>query len=280
MGQFKQLAIQFEDSENSIESEVNHIMETENTDTIPVDLVAQFVGALTTKKLHHNQLVLTGIADRCVRCGMELTDSLSLETSIGPYCRGKGYNDEGVKEGADEMGAMIALAEFPEVCQFLIEKFRPLGLRKLMNGIVRCAALNRNNTKLHAACADAIEALGWVRLANTLRESICIVVIKHSTKHPGCIEVHMKRHAYKYGWAQDMKQIQGVFYDRALSRFIVPIKNPVDDSVLTCMFEGKPMSRRSAFLSTLVRWYPNEHGRTVGGSGFKIVPKDKPSCQV
>lgn len=269
MGQFKQLEIQFDDEKSG----VYHTMETENTSKI--DLVAQFVGALTTKKLHHNQLLLIGTCSNCAHCGMDLTDGLSVQRGLGPFCAKKGYNED-PKEGVepDEMAAMIALAEFPEVCTFLVEHHRPQGLRGLMNGIIKIASLNRNNDRLHAACADAVESLGWTRLANTLRESICVVVIKDSTKHPGCIEVLLKRHAFKYGWLQDLKQIPGVFYDRTISRNIIPIKNPVDNLLLTCTFEGKEMTRRMAFWNTLVRHYEGSTGRTIGRSGFKIVPKN------
>jgi hypothetical protein len=268
MGQFKQLEIKFEDEQSG----VYNTMKTEIT---KVDLVAKFVGTLTTKKLHHNQLLLTGTCSSCAHCGMDLTDGLSVQRGLGPSCASKGYKED-PKEGIepDEMGSMIALAEFPEVCTFLVENYRPQGLRGLMNGIVKISSLNKNNSKLHAACCDAIECLGWIRLANTLRESICVVVIKESTKHPGCIEVLLKRHAFKYGWLQDLKQIPGVFYDRTISRNIIPIKNPIDGSLLTCNFEGKEMTRRLAFWSTLVRWHLNEYGRTVGKSSFKIVPKE------
>lgn len=261
--------ITMETSEN-----INTAMETsENTNAATVDPVLAFVGSLTTKKLHHRICVTSGVCSNCAHCGMELSDGLSIETGMGPVCRGKGFNDEGVKEGADEMQAIVALAEFPEVCTFLVENYHAQGLRKLMNGITKIASLNRGNIELHAACCDAIEALGWTKLANTLRDSISVVTIKHSTIHVGCIEVRVKKHAYKWGWMQDMREIQGVFYDRTLSRMIVPIKDPITEKLLTCVFENNNTTRRMAFWLVLVRHYNGCCGKTVGKGGFKITAK-------
>lgn len=284
MSYMKQLDLLLAEADfvNTDESGVHDIMEiTEvtntNTNTDTVDPVVAFVGSLSMKKLHHKVCITSGCCSNCAHCGMELSDSLSIESGMGPVCRGKGFNDEGVKEGADEMQAMIALAEFPEVCQFLVKNYHAQGLRKLMNGIVRTASLNRGNVELHAACCDAVEALGWTKLANTLRDSISVVLIKHSTIHIGCIEVRVKKHAYKWEWMRDMKEIQGVFYDRALGRMIVPIKDPITEKLLTCTFKGEITTRRMAFWTTLVSNYNGCCGKTVGRGGFKITAKH---CQL
>src|ERR1700690_3365718 len=129
MGKFKQIEIEFEDNE---QSGVYHTMETESINIESTDLVAKFVGALTTKKLHHNLCINAGISVQCAHCGMELTDSISQERSLGPTCSKKGYEEDSKEGIADEMQAFIALAEFPEAAQFLIENYRPKGVRGLL----------------------------------------------------------------------------------------------------------------------------------------------------
>jgi hypothetical protein len=95
---------------------------------------------------------------------------------MGPVCRGRGYSED--PTDPDEMGAFICLAEFQELVEFLTQHYKPLGLRGLVNGLVRVASLNRprgrdqkeGNAKLFRACCDAIEHLGYIKMSNVLRD--------------------------------------------------------------------------------------------------------------
>lgn len=118
----------------------------------------------------------------CACCGQALTDALSIQRSIGPRCFGRGYSDEDPVE-ADLFEAYVALSGFPELCQFLKEHYEPLGLRGLVNGLVRTASLNRprgrgqkdGNLEVFRACCDAVEAVGHGRMAELLRNTLVAI---------------------------------------------------------------------------------------------------------
>jgi hypothetical protein len=247
---------------------------TVSTDTAPADPVLDYVGKLTTQKAPHGRLILEGVCSHCAHCGMALTDSVSIERGIGPVCSKKGYLED--PQNSDEMQAMISLAEFPEVCTFLVEHYRPQGVRGLCNGLVRLASLNRGNYNLHVACCDAIECLGYIKLANLLRESICVIILKDSTVHPGCLEVWVKRHAYKWAWGRDSKNIPGSFFDRTLRRVIIPITDPTG-SPKGGIFEGRRMSNRQMLWELMLRHYSGQCGKKIGQGGFKILPRERPA---
>jgi hypothetical protein len=246
------------------------------------DPVLEYVGGILAKKLPHGQLILEGVCERCAHCGMELTDSVSVERGIGPRCSKKGYEEDG-RPDADEMQAMISLGEFPEVMKFLVDHYRPKGVRGLMNGLVRIASLNRGNHELHAACCDAIESLGYTRLACTLRESISILTLKESTSSPGYLEVKVKKHAYKWRWFQELKKLPGWSWDPVAKCSLLRIKTPAGtgDSII-CYgdFEGHQMSVRQMLWELLLRHYAGMCGKVIGGTAFKIVPQAYPQGDI
>ena len=63
-------------------------------------------GTISTTKLHHGTLIMSGVCEKCAHCGQPLTDSVSIERGIGPVCSNKGYKEE--PKDADEIQAMIA----------------------------------------------------------------------------------------------------------------------------------------------------------------------------
>jgi hypothetical protein len=247
------------------------------TDPVPVeDPVLAYVGKISLEKHPHGALILDGVCSHCAHCGMSLTDAVSIQRGIGPVCSKKGYHED--PQNADEMQAMISLAEFPEVCQFLVEHYRPQGVRGLCNGLVRLASLNRGNYDLHVACCDAIECLGYLSLSNLLRESISIIQLKDSEQKPGCLEVWVKKHAFKWAWANDLRKIPGQYVDRDLKRVIIPVKDSAGN-VLYGTFEGRKMSNRQMLWELMLRHYQGFCGKIVGKGGFKILPKARPASE-
>lgn len=169
------------------------------------------LGGLTTAKVPHRNLILDGVCTHCAHCGQQLTDSVSIQRGIGPVCSKRGYAEDPVD--GDEMQAMIDLAEFPELAEFLVEHYKPLGVRGLVNGLVRAASLNRprgrgrseGNYKVHAACCDAIQSLGHVKLANLLRDTLVVVSLSkvdpsEAGGEAGWYSVAVKRRDEHHQW--------------------------------------------------------------------------------
>ncbi len=239
------------------------------------DRLKAFLEALTTKKRAHGTLVMEGMATHCGHCHQPLTDSLSVERSLGPICAGKGYLEDPVD--GDLTDAMIALAEYPQLVEFLMAHSDKGNLRGLMNALVKVCALNRRNANLHAACCDAIQALGWSRLANAMRESIAVVVIKVSTDSPGCHEVRVKGHAWSYAWNRDVMEIPGAMKrKRPNAHVLIPIHAPTDPSrPIGGRVDGIMMSNKAALWRCMLRHYSGYCAKTPNG-GVKILEKVKP----
>lgn len=164
------------------------------------------VGAINTQKRTHTELILEGVCSHCAHCGITLTDSVSIERGIGPICSKKGYTEDPV--ASDEVQALIDLAEYPTLVDFLTEHYKPLGVRGLMNGLVRIASLNRKS-EVHSACCDAIQSLGYGKLASLLRESIAVAEIKEDPDYPGFLKVWVKKSEWTFAWTRALQAIHG-----------------------------------------------------------------------
>jgi hypothetical protein len=220
--------------------------------------VLSIVGGLSTKKRHHLHLVFEGVCSHCAHCGQPLSDAVSIERGMGPVCSKKGYKED--PTDPDELQAMIDLAEYPDLVDFLTENYKPLGVRGLMNGLVRICSLNRKHDAF-GACCEAIESLGYAKLASVLRESIAVVLLSEPDKHPGCYVVWVKRRDFTRYWGYDVKRIQGARQERGTRGIIVP-KNDV--------------SRRKLW-EAMRRHYLGLVVKTPKGA-FKITaPKPKPA---
>jgi len=178
------------------------------------------VGGVLKQKQRHGQLILEGVCTHCAHCALKLTDSESVERGLGPICSKKGYFEE-PKDG-DEMQAMIDLAEYPELVEFLVQNYKPQGIRGMVNGLVRVCSLNRKS-EVHKACTDAIESLGYRMLASLLRESLCVVEIKESEKYPGSVEIWCKKADWKWQFTNSLKYLQGAFFSKPLRATVVPL---------------------------------------------------------
>jgi hypothetical protein len=213
-----------------------------------LELNRPLVGAISTDKMVHGNMVLNGICTECVRCKLTLTDAVSVERGMGPECSSKGYAED--PTDPDEVGAMIELSEYPALVEFLTSHYKPLGVRGLMNGLVRIAALNRKSP-VHAACANAIEALGYRRLAATLRDSLAIMRIKDSEGHPGHYHVRVRGKEWTRAWSQDCyRNIPHSFFDKAEKGLIVA---------------KRPETRR-ALWNMMIRHYSGECVKTENGT--------------
>jgi len=186
-------------------------------------------------KGRRHQLVFEGACSHCAHCGQPLTDSVSIERGIGPVCSKKGYAEDPV--ASDEMQAIIDLAEFPDLVDFITAKYKPQGVRAMMNALVKICSLNRRSP-VHSACTDAIESLGYARLASTLRESIAVVEIKDCPEHPGYYNVWVKKSEWHWGWTNALRSLSGTFVSRQLKGTIVPVRHKRDLWELMLKFYG------------------------------------------
>jgi len=212
-----------------------------------LELSKALVGAISTEKMVHGSMILNGICTHCVCCGMPLTDAVSVQRSIGPDCASRGYAEDPVS--SDEMGAMIELAEYPTLVDFLTQHYKPLGVRGLMNGLVRIACLNRKSS-VHTACANAIDYLGYDKLANMLRNGLVIGQVKDSEKHAGNHHVWIKRAHWTREFGRSCGQIPHAFFSRPEKGWIIP-KHPAS---------------RTALWLALIEHFAHESIKTVNGS--------------
>jgi Family of unknown function (DUF6011) len=169
------------------------------------------------RKGQHYQLVFQGVCSHCAHCAMQLTDAVSIERGLGPVCSKRGYLED--PTDPDEMQAMIDLAEYPQLVEYLVAKYKPQGVRGLMNGLVKICSLNRRSP-VHPACCDAIESLGYKNLASTLRESLAVLEIKeHDDK---TYHLWVKRSEWSIAWQYDLRRVSGAYMSRQYKGWLVP----------------------------------------------------------
>ncbi len=169
------------------------------------------------KSGQRHKLVFQGVCSNCAHCGMPLTDSVSIERGLGPICSAKGYLEE--PTNPDEMQAMIDLAEYPALVEFLVKKYKPLGVRGLMNGLTKICSLNRRSP-VHSACTDAIDSLGYTKLASLLRESIAVIELKHQS--PTVFHLWVKKSEWHPAWSYDLRRIAGAYFSRQEKGWMIP----------------------------------------------------------
>lgn len=200
--------------------------------------------------------VLDGVCSRCCHCGLNLTDAVSVERGIGPICSAKGYHAD--QKDGDPAKAMAILAEFPELLDFLVTKYysNEADPRKFMNGLVRVASLNRGDLRLHEKISDAVEALGWGKLADATRESLAVIEIHKPAEAGTPYRLRVKNRSFKWAFTSDLRQVPGVSFSR------YPRKS-----------WAFPESSKPAVWEIILKHYEGECGRIVGGLGFKIERK-------
>jgi hypothetical protein len=180
---------------------------------------------MTTRKVQHGQLILDGVCSDCGHCGQKLTDANSVERGLGPICSRKGYQDVSVSS-ADPLEALISLSAYPEVVAFLTTHYHDGTVGRLMNGLVRLCSLNRR-TQLHSDCCEAIELLGYKRLASTLRESLSRIHVKQVDETTLSLKI---RYAdLNWSFLRELRALPGVRYDAVnkLNLFSVSVKREV-----------------------------------------------------
>lgn len=197
---------------------------------------------ISTAKISHIKLIMDGVCSHCAHCGQALTDSVSIERGIGPICSRKGYTDEDPKD-PDFHQAMVTLAPFPQVIEFMFEHFKEGSVRKLMNGLVKLCSLNRK-TGFHEICCDAIEILGYTKLASTLRKSLSVIEIVKSKRFTGCYEVWVKRSEFDWRWVELMRKIPGRTFDPKDKVDVIP------DSQKVALWEAVNSVYVGAILTT------------------------------
>ena len=219
----------------------------------PTPPLLTLVGGISTKKRHHADLCFEGVSSSCCHCGMPLTDSISIQAGMGVVCRKRGgYTEE--PKNADELQAMIDLAEFPELVEFLTKHYKPQGVRGLMNGLVKICSLNRKH-EAFGRCCDAIQSLGFDKLASVLRETLAVVVLSENVNFPGHYVVWVKKRDFTWRWGRDVRDIPGAFQRKGIRGIIVPINDPARKQLWTAM--------RTHYLGYVVK---------TSKGAFKITP--------
>lgn len=238
---------------------------------------------LTTKKIPHKDMILDDVCTNCACCGQPLTDSVSVQRGLGPRCSRKGYSEDPVE--CEEMDAFICLSEFQELVEFLTEHYKPLGARGLVNGLVRVASLNRprggeqkeGNEKLFRACCDAIEALGYPKMANLLRDTLVVAWLNKSDE-PGEDGIsYLRTKAYRTpGWIRSeiMQKIGGgVIWDKKTRTFRIPMHEKGSPSMLiTSMDSGK--SNKRVIWEALLKAFEG-YAAKIDGHAVPIRVKDR-----
>jgi len=230
---------------------------------------------MTTRKMSHYSLILDGVCTYCAHCGHQLTDSVSIQRGIGPICSKKGYGEDPVD--GDEIQAMIDLAGYPELVEFLVKHCKPLGLRGLMNGLVRIASLNRprndgsGDASVHSACCDAIYSLGHKTLASLLRESLVVFTLQDSETYPGKVEIWVKKNAYSYSWARSVhRDLWGWFSSKKCT--VIPMHNQDDKSDVAfsnLVVDGKRLTNKRVLWNLILEHFEGRVAR-INGTVMKL----------
>ena len=213
-----------------------------------------------------HKLLMTGVCERCAHCGMKLTDALSVERGTGPICSRSGYSEDPVN--SDEIQAMIDLSEYPELVERLVAVYKPQGVRKMMNFLVRVCSLNRKSP-VHKACCDAIESLGWNKLASKLRESLACISILQSKDDPNAYSVWAKKDDFSYSWWREIRSIPGWNYDKKNRLNNVPVVREVSHE------EGRNFPPH-AFVDAVVEGTERQWPAKV----WKLMPADSKGNRV
>jgi hypothetical protein len=233
---------------------------------------------IVAEKLPHSNLILNGVCTNCACCGQDLTDAVSVQRGTGPICSKRGYSEDPTE--VDEMEAFIALSEFPELAHFLTEHYKPLGIRGLVNGLVRTASLNRphgtgrkfGNEKVFSACCDAIEALGHTKMANVLRDTLVVAWITKIEAEPGVFLLKtMKRVTPDWWWSEIRNCISGSVWDTEKKVHRVSFHDAISEKLLTpSNLSGIP--NKKAVWNLLIQGFEGAVVK-VDGKVFKLVRK-------
>jgi len=200
-----------------------------------------------------------------------LTDAVSVERGVGGTCARKGYCEDPVEDNS--IDAMICLAEFPELVHFLTEHYKPLGLRGLVNGLVRVASLNRphggqdkgqkeGNEKLFRHVCEAIEALGYTKMANLLRNSLVVAWLTKSEEEDGISYLRTK--AYRtpgWFWGELMRSVGGVTWDKGARTYRIPMHERGNPSILLASKDSGKTNKRVVWELLL---------KAFEGAAFKV----------
>lgn len=243
------------------------------------------LSSLTVRKIPHKNMILDGVCTNCAHCWQKLTDSVSVQRGIGPDCSKKGYSED--PTDGDEMAAFICLAEFQELVEFLTEHYKPLGIRGLVNGLVRVASLNRphgrgqeeGNEKLFAACCDAIEALGHGKMATLLRETLVGVWIDPVEGQDGLFAVKtMKRKTPDSWWWFVRRDLAGSEWIKGrVGGGVHHVRfheagNPKAVKLSSVSREGRLISNKLALWELMLTHFKGSTVK-VSGKAVKIAPK-------
>ncbi len=214
---------------------------------------------LTVTKVPHRNLILEGISSNCACCNQDLTDAVSIQRGIGPICSRRAYDEDPVD--GDEIAAMIHLSPWPELVSFLAEHYKPLGVRGLVNGLVRVASLNRPHGKRHSegnedlfrSICNSVEELGYASVAKVLRAALIVAWLVPAEGRDGFFFLKTKLYCTPKWFSGDIvENCSGVSWDEKKKAFVIPVHKPgaKDDNVASKV-SGK--TNRRVIWETLLK---------------------------
>jgi hypothetical protein len=201
---------------------------------------------------------------------------------MGPTCRRKGFSQEPLP--ADPIDAMILLSEWAELVEFLNKHYSAEGNRGLVNGLVRVASLNRprggeqkeGNEKLFRAFCDAVEALGYPKMANLLRDTLVVAWLNKSDE-PGEDGIsYLRTKAYRtpgWLWSEIMNKVGGVSWDKKTRTFRIPMHEKGSHLMLvTSVDSGK--SNKRVVWETLLKAFEG-YAAKINGNPVPVRVKER-----
>lgn len=196
------------------------------------------------------------VATHCACCGRALVDALSVQTGIGPDCRGMhGFDD--VPTSPDFVSARTFIANFGKDIQVETpETMTTTDVRRLCNILIHRFAGNFRTAKW---IPDCIYALGYVKLAERLAKR-AHVLIHSATTLAATGEVKVTKELYTDSYkgqtntrevyvvctpfnpAFNNARVPGRWFDRGIKAWRVPVTNrvPLWDAIRAC-FKGLPI---------------------------------------
>lgn len=148
---------------------------------------------------------------------------------------------------------MIYLSEWPELIGFLNKHYSSEGNRGLVNGLVRAGSLNRprgrgqkeGNEKLFRACCDAVEVLGYPKMANLLRETLVVAWIVKAEGEPGISILRTKVRATP-DWFQGeaLRSLSEVTWVQGAKGFRVRLHDAGSEAIHTTSKVGGKSNKR------------------------------------
>jgi len=132
------------------------------------------------------------------------------------------------------------------------------------------------NEKLFRACCDAVEALGYPKMANLLRDTLVVAWLNPS-EEPGEDGIsYLRTKAYRTpGWLRSeiMEKVGGVSWDRKTRTFRIPMHEKGSSSIF-CSSKDSGKSNKRVVWETLLKAFEG-YAAKINGNSVPIRVKER-----